>query len=474
MKVSVEVKPPAKPGFVNAHFVTKEDRAATLPGVSEKEFSAAPHSLLYLRDSGTLYVGVGSASEVQPHRVRTAAGAVVMHLRKIGQRKLALVCTAWPQYAGAAVEGALIADYRFEQFQPEPTPLLECLQVQVAAEDLAATRRAVQRSSCLAEATNASRDVGNLPGNHLYPEELAAHAARLGRQYGFKLTVWDELRLQREGFGGILAVGQGSVRPPRMLVLEHRGGKRGERPLALVGKAITFDTGGISIKPAASMEEMIFDKSGGIAVLGAMCAIAALKVPKNIVAVIASAENMPSGAAYRPGDIVKAYDGTHIEVLNTDAEGRVVLGDAIAYARQNLKAKAIVDLATLTGACGVALGECAAGLWTNDDTFGAAVRAASERAGERLWLMPSYAEYDQQIKSDVGQLKNTGGRLGGACTAAAFLKAFARDVSWAHLDIAYMANRDKDQAHMARGATGFGVRTLLELAEAWTERQASR
>jgi leucyl aminopeptidase len=247
--------------------------------------------------------------------------------------------------------------------------------------------------------------------------------------------------------------------------LEHRGGRKGERPLVFVGKAITFDTGGISIKQAANMEEMIFDKSGGMAVLGAMSAVARLGLKRNVAGVIASAENMPSGTAYRPGDIVTAYDGTHIEVLNTDAEGRVVLGDALAYARKDLRAAAMIDLATLTGACGIALGEYAAGLWTNDDEFGAAVRGASERVGERLWPMPLFSEYDDQIKSDVAAIKNTGGRLGGACTGAAFLKAFAGDTPWAHLDIAFMSHRDRDQPHLARGATGFGVRTLVELAE---------
>jgi leucyl aminopeptidase len=258
-------------------------------------------------------------------------------------------------------------------------------------------------------------------------------------------------------------------RPPRLIVIEHRGGSARQAPIALVGKAVTFDSGGISIKPAAQMEDMIFDKCGGIAVLGAMAGIAKLGLKRNVVGVIASAENMPGAAAYRPGDIVTSYDGKHIEIINTDAEGRVVLADAIAYARKDKRAVAIIDLATLTGACGVALGDYAAGLWTTSDALKDALLASSEKTGERLWPMPLFQEYSDQIKSDVAFIKNTGGRPGGACTAAAFLKAFAEDTPWAHLDIAYTASREKDRADMARGATGYGVRMLVDLVENWSE-----
>jgi leucyl aminopeptidase len=317
------------------------------------------------------------------------------------------------------------------------------------------------------EATNLVREIGNLPGNLLYPATLAEHATKIARRTGLKLRVFDEKLLAKGKFGGLLAVGQGSVRPPRMIVLEHRGGPKSQAPVALVGKAITFDTGGISIKPAANMEEMIFDKCGGIAVLGAMAALAALGVKRNVVGVIASAENMPGGNAYRPGDIITTYDGKHIEIVNTDAEGRVVLADAIAYARRDLGATAIVDLATLTGACGIALGEYAAGFWSSDEELGHRVLSAAEKAGERLWPMPLFEDYETQIKSDVALIKNSGGRLGGACTGAAFLKTFAEDTPWAHLDIAYTGHREKDRADLARGATGFGIRTLVELIESW-------
>ena len=283
-----------------------------------------------------------------------------------------------------------------------------------------------------------------------------------------KITVLDEKKLRARGFGGLLAVGGGSVRGPRLIVIEHRGGPKTQPPIALVGKAVTFDSGGISIKPAADMEEMIYDMCGGAAVLGAMAAIADLKLKRNVVGIIPSAENMPSATAYRPGDIVTTYDGKPVEIVNTDAEGRVVLADAIAFARKDCRAAAIIDLATLTGACGIALGDNAAGLWSSDAALHRRMVAASERAGERVWPMPLFEEYDRQIESGVALIKNSGGRLGGACTAAAFLKVFAEKTPWAHLDIAYMAHRTKDAPDLARGATGYGVRTLVELIEGWT------
>ena len=448
-------------------FVPRDQRAKLRPPVSEEEFSGKANALLYSRNDGVLCVGLGERAKIDAHTLRSAAGAAAMFLKKIGRTRALVVLEDWPQFAGAVVEGMVLADYRFERFKAKKSAAIENLRVQVLAEDLASAKKAGRRGETIAEATNLARDVANQPANVLYPETLAARAVKLGRDFGLKVTVFDEKKLRAGKFGGLLAVGKGSVRPPRLIVIEHRGGSKSQAPVAFVGKAVTFDTGGISIKPAANMEEMIFDKCGGMAVLGAMAAIAELKVKRNVVGIIASAENMPSGGAYRPGDIVTTYDGKHIEIVNTDAEGRVILADAIAYARRDAKAAAIIDLATLTGACGVALGDYAAGFWSNDEAFGRCVRVAAEKAGERIWPMPLFAEYEEQIRSEVALIKNSGGRLGGANTAAAFLKIFAEDTPWAHLDIAFTAYRDKDRADMARGATGFGVRTLVELAESF-------
>lgn len=466
MKISVGPEVAAKRA-ITVRFVPKDAREKITPAVTEAEFSGKANAFFYARTERVLYVGLGVRAKIDAAAFRSAAGAATIFLKKIGEHDLLLQLDEWPQFAGAAVEGALLADYRFERFKSKKTDGLASLSVHVLAADTATTKRAVSRSQTIAESTNAVRDIGNLPGNLLYPETLAAQAQKLARKYGFKVKILTEKELKAGKFGGLIAVGQGSVRPPRLIVIEHRGGGKSGAPVALVGKAITFDTGGISIKPAANMEEMIFDKCGGIAVLGAMAAIAALGVKRNVVGVIASAENMPGGNAYRPGDIVTTYDGKHIEIVNTDAEGRVVLADAIAYARLDLKAAAIVDLATLTGACGVALGEYAAGFWSSDDQLRERVLTAASTAGELIWPMPLFEDYEKQIRSDVALIKNSGGRLGGACTAAAFLRTFAEETPWAHLDIAYTAHREKDRSDMARGATGFGIRTLVELVEGW-------
>ncbi len=457
---------PAKDAAV-IRFVPRDQRAKLKPAVSEEEFSGKANALLYSRDTGTLCVGLGERAKIDAHTLRSAAGAAAMFLKKIGRTRAVVQLADWPKFAGPVVEGMVLADYRFERFKTKKSTVLESVKIQVLAEDLAAAKAAGKHGETVGEAVNFARDVANQPANLLYPETLADRAEKLGRDFDLEVTVFDEKKLRAGKFGGLIAVGQGSVRGPRLIVIEHRGGPKSEKPIALVGKAITFDTGGISIKPAANMEDMIFDKCGGMAVLGAMAALAELKVKRNVVGIIASAENMPGGGAYRPGDIITTYDGKHIEIINTDAEGRVVLADAIAYARLDCKASAIIDLATLTGACGVALGEYAAGFFTNDDAFGKRVLAAAEKAGERIWPMPLFTDYEEQIKSDVALIKNSGGRLGGACTAAAFLKTFAEDTPWAHLDIALMAYREKDRADMARGATGFGVRTLVQLVEGY-------
>ena len=446
-------------------FVPRDQRAKLQPPVSEEEFSGKANALLYSRDTGTLCVGLGERAKIDAHTLRSAAGAAAMFLKKIGRSRAVVQLADWPQFAGPVAEGMVLADYRFESFKTKKSTVLESVKIQVLAEDLAAAKAAGKHGETVGEAANFARDVANQPANLLYPETLADRAEKLGRDFGLEVTVFDEKKLRAGKFGGLIAVGQGSVRGPRLIVIEHRGGPKSAKPIALVGKAITFDTGGISIKPAANMEDMIFDKCGGMAVLGAMAALAELKVKRNVTGIIASAENMPSGGAYRPGDIITTYDGKHVEIINTDAEGRVILADAIAYARLDCKAAAIIDLATLTGACGVALGDYAAGFFTNNDAFGKRVLAAAEKAGERIWPLPLYTDYEEQIKSDVALIKNSGGRLGGACTAAAFLKTFAEDTPWAHLDIAFTAYREKDRADMARGATGFGVRTLVQLVE---------
>ena len=467
MKITFDSNSATAKGETLVRFFTKAEREEIPLPLTESEWSAGKNSVLHLHRENLVCIGLGDAEKVNAQTIRSAAGTAVNSLKGIGRVRAALELSNWPQFADAAIEGAVLADYRFEKFKEKKTEPLKTLRCIVTKNDVAEARRRGARGEILADAPNIAREIGNQPGNIIFPESLGDEAIRIAGREGLDIEVYDEKILRSKKFGGILAVGAGSSNPPRLIVIEHRGGRASENPIALVGKAITFDTGGISIKPASNMEEMIFDKAGGMAVLGAMAGIARLKLKRNVVGVIAAAENMPSANAYRPGDIVTTFDGKHIEIVNTDAEGRVVLADAIAFARKNLTASAIIDLATLTGACGIALGDYAAGLWSSSDAILEAVLSASEKTGERLWPMPLFSEYEDQIKSDVALIKNSGGRLGGACTAAAFLKTFAEDTPWAHLDIAHVANITKSRDDLARGATGYGVRTLIELVENW-------
>lgn len=463
MKLRIVSESPAG-SWTTLRLICKEERAKLVPPPTDGEFSGEVGALLCERAAATLYAGLGESAKLDDAVIRQSAGTAALALRKRGQRKVLLVLKEHPKHVASAVEGFVLGAYRFETFRPKKTePLIE-LVVLVAKEDLVAAKKAAARSLILAEASNAARDLANSPGNLLYPKTLAAAAKALAAQCGLKCRVLDEKELTLRKFGGLLAVGGGSSRGPRLIELIHAGGPKGQAPLVLVGKAITFDTGGISIKPAGNMEEMIFDMCGGAAVLGAMQAIARLGVRRNVVGILAAAENMPSGTAYRPGDIVTMHNKVNVEIVNTDAEGRMVLGDALSWARSEHKAARLINLATLTGACGIALGDSAAGLWSNDDAFQADVVRAAVESGERVWPMPIFPEHIERIRSDVAQIKNSGGRLGGACTAAAFLNVFAGETPWVHLDIAYTAHCSSDRHGLASGATGFGVRTLVRLA----------
>jgi leucyl aminopeptidase len=455
----------AAPDAVQIRLLTTEQRSQLPPEITEAEFSMKPGSRVYLHSNFTLYAGLGERTKVNADTVRLAAGAAAMALKKTGRNRFTVQLSDWAQFAGAAVEGIVLADYRYEDFKTKKTHPISAVTIVVPSASLAAARKTGERAATFARHTNLARGIANRPGNIIYPETLAEEAQWHAKKFGVKCSVFDEKKLIAGKFGGILSVGKGSERPPRLIVLEHAGGAKNEAPLVLIGKAVTFDSGGISIKQAADMEKMIWDKCGGAAVICAMFALKELGVKKNVVGLIPSAENMPSANAYRPGDIVTCYDGKTVEIVNTDAEGRMLLADAIGFARRHFKARAIVDIATLTGACGVALGDSIAGLWSNDDALGQGVSAASKEAGEQTWPMPHIPKFDEQIRSEMGLLKNSGGRLGGACTAAAFLRTFAGNTPWAHLDIAYTAYRDKETPALARGASGFGVGTLVRLAE---------
>ena len=470
--------------FEGEHPNVPASLAPLLRLLNKQEFNGEDQQTLLLHTVGSpdiaaarlLLVGLGKRQDLTRDRTRRAFGTALKRLRDAGIDRAAVqVDSPGPDALPALVEAAGLVNYRFTKFQePDHQPALAELTICLpGGSDLAAAQRLVDRTQTIIESANYARDIANQPGNVVYPAVIAAHARKLAKETGLKCTVLDQAALEAGGFGGLLAVGGGSARAPQLIALTYTGSKDPKaKPIALVGKALTFDSGGISIKPPDKMDEMKFDKCGGCAVLGAMRAIARLKLPLNVLGVIAAAENMPSATSFRPGDIVTSYQGADqraitIEVLNTDAEGRVVLGDALVYAREH-QPQAIIDLATLTGACVVALGGFAAGLMGNNAALQEQLRSAGETTGERLWPLPLWQEYKDKIKSDVADIKNTGGREGGALTAAAFLEKYVGKIPWAHLDIAGTAWTTEERAYLAKGATGFGVRLLLETLSHWT------
>ncbi|HUB67625.1 MAG TPA: leucyl aminopeptidase [Candidatus Methylacidiphilales bacterium] len=447
-------------------------KGSVLPaGVPPEEFDGAPNSTLLLRDRNqrTLLVGLGEKEKITPDTLRRAAGTAVKHLLNLGAKEIALDLISFPDRTAPAVEGALLASYKFEGFGKDPSRkprgILAKLQVLVKEHELANARTHARDAEAVILAVNAIRDIGNLPGNMLTPAILAEKATELAQNRALTVKIWNDRQLKRDGFGGILAVGQGSANPPRLIVIEYNGGKK-EAPIAFVGKAITFDTGGISIKPSAQMDEMKWDKMGGLAVLGTMLAAADLKLPVNLVGLIPSAENMPGPDAYRPGDIITTRDGKTIEVLNTDAEGRIILADAISHARLTYKPSAIIEYSTLTGAVIQALGFRRAGLFTTEEKLREAFIAAGKATGELVWPLPVDEEYKEGIQSEVATVKNIGGREGSACISASFVKTWAEQTPFVHLDIAGTAWTTKPPSHLEGGATGFGVRLNIHALRA--------
>jgi leucyl aminopeptidase len=374
----------------------------------------------------------------------------------------------------AIAEGLILAALNTDRYKSEDrAPAAPDQMLVVAAPGLSSSQeleRAVERGRVLGESSNIARDLCNEPSNVLTPSAFATRAQQIASEVGLAVEILDEDEIARLRMGLLLGVARGSAEPPRVIVLRHEPAGAPAAPvLGLVGKGITFDTGGISIKPAEGMDRMKDDMAGGAAVICAMRAIAALKAPIRVVGVVPAAENMPGGRAIKPGDVLTGASGKTVEVLNTDAEGRLILGDGLWYA-QRLGATHLVDVATLTGACVVALGKAASGLFGRPDSWVEIVRSIAANTGDRAWPMPVYEEYSEQMRSEIADMVNTGGRAAGACTAAAFLKEFTGDLPWAHLDIAGTAWADDAKPWQTKGATGIAVRTLAELAlnsDAW-------
>jgi leucyl aminopeptidase len=364
------------------------------------------------------------------------------------------------------VEGAYVGLYRGEECKSErglPDEFDELCLLGAADEDAEGVPSAALSGQVAGRATNYARRLVNLPANEITPSRLAQEALDIGAAAGLEVEVLDPEQIVALGMRGFAAVAQGSEEPARLIVLRHRGNESGPR-VAFIGKGITFDSGGISIKPSEKMEAMKGDMAGAAAVLAAMRAVGELKLDLDVMGVIPATENLPSGRAFKPGDVIKMMSGKTVEIISTDAEGRMILADALAYARQ-LGATHLIDLATLTGACIIALGHVATGVMGNDGELVQAVVEAGERSGEKMWRLPLFPEYRKQIESKIADLKNVGGRPAGTITAGWFLREFVGETSWAHLDIAGTAWSEKDEPYQIEGATGAGTRTLVALAE---------
>ncbi|GHO45337.1 leucyl aminopeptidase [Ktedonospora formicarum] len=426
------------------------------------------HTLGKLAPRRVLVVGLGSANKVMPQSLRKLGASIVRHMRSTGAQSATLThddTLDITEAAQALTEGLLLGAYTFRKYQrsTNENTQLEAVQFLASERNKVAVEQGIQKGKALADATNFARDLVNEPPNVLTPTELANRASAMAREFGLECEVFDKAKIEELKMGGLLGVTQGSAQPPRFVILRYRGAPESTEPgLALVGKGITFDTGGISLKPAASMETMKSDMGGAAAVIGAMQAIAALKPKVNVTGFVPTCENMPSGTAYRPGDILRILNGKTIEIVNTDAEGRLILADALSYASQEGYSP-IIDLATLTGGIVVALGNVMSGLFSNDDGLQQQIIEAGHAAGEKFWPMPLDEEYGDLVKSDVADVKQTGGRGASSVTAAKILEHFVSDAKWAHLDIAGTAFTESPK-NMEKGGTGFGVRTLAELA----------
>jgi leucyl aminopeptidase len=418
-----------------------------------------------------LAIGLGERARFEDAFLARYAGIAV---RSLGRRNVADIAIALPPEAagheadaGSSIaQGAVASSFEISTYQREPEKAIAVSSIALLSDgfDADALERGVRRGTIVGDAVNLARRLAVTPANDMTPTILAHEAETAGREAGIDVTVHDEDWAREKGMGSFLSVARGSAEPPKFIVLRYDGDPSSKELLALVGKGITFDTGGISIKPADRMEEMKYDMSGGAAVIAAMCAIGKLRPKVNVVGIVPATENMPGGKATKPGDIVKAMNGKTIEVINTDAEGRLILADALCYANE-LGATRIAETATLTGAVVIALGHAAAAVVSNDDAWADRFIAASKSSGERFWRMPYYDEYAKQMKSDIADLKNTGGRPAGTLTAAAFLKSFVGETPWVHVDIAGTAYLDGESGWQAKGPTGIPVRTFVALAE---------
>lgn len=430
------------------------------------------HTRKALPAKRVLLLGLGKKKDVTLDRIRQAMGTACKKVRQAGAHTCSApvmgtdaVKAPVSDIAQAMVEGAILGGYRFTHYQSDngdPSHEIRAMTLLASrATQVSGMKTGARRGEASANATAFARDLCNHPANVMTPSRVAQEAQTIAKEFSINLTVLERKEQEKLGMGGMLGVARGSQEPPKFIVLEYSGGKKKDRPVVLVGKTITFDSGGISLKPSENMEQMKADMTGGAEVLGAIRAAAQLRLRLNVVGILPATENMPGGRATKPGDILRMFNGKTVEVQNTDAEGRLVLADGLAYAAR-FNPQCIVDIATLTGACIVALGQFAIGMLGNDDALKADMKKAGEQAGERVWEMPLWEEYFEQLKSDVADMRNIGGRGGGMITAGMFLSKFVDDCPWVHLDIASTDWSSSERPYIGKGPTAIGTRLLVQ------------
>jgi len=424
-----------------------------------------------------MLVGVGEANDYKAAQVSQMAGTAVRSLRSKNVKSIAVVprsSSSAAEVASTAVEGAYIALFDPDKYRTveKEEKKIDRLVIAVEGGDEDSLQQGIRAGAIVGESVNFTRDLANEPGAYMTPTDMAERAREIANEFGLSLDVLDEARMEQLGMGSLLSVSRGSEEPAKLIILKYtptNPPKDSNELLAFVGKGVTFDSGGISLKPGENMELMKYDMTGGATVMGAMRAIAQLKPPIPGLGVAPYTENLPSGKATKPGDVVKAMTGKTIEIINTDAEGRLILADAIAYAKK-LGATKVIDMATLTGAVSIALGDVNAAVLGTDQELIDEIIMAGREVGEKFWQLPLDKEYSKQIKSDIADIKNVGGRKAGTITAAAFLKEFADGLSWAHLDIAGTAWGDDAKPYRSKGPTGIAVRTLLRIVDRFSRK----
>ena len=443
------------------------------------EFSGKNQQAVLIHTRGALpakrilLLGLGKKKDVTLDRVRQAMGTAFKKVRQTGAETFSALVFATDtvkapasDIAQAMVEGTMLGGYRFTHYrsdedEPSEKEIRTMTLMANRPNQVSGMKTGVRRGEASANATSFARDLCNHPANVMTPSRVAQEAQSIAEDSRITLTVLERKDQEKLGMGGMLGVARGSQEPPKFIVLEYAGGRKKDRPVVLVGKTITFDSGGISLKPSENMEQMKADMTGGAEVLGAIRAAAQLRLRINVVGILPATENMPGGRATKPGDILRMLNGKTVEVQNTDAEGRLVLADGLAYAAR-FNPQCVVDIATLTGACIVALGQFAIGMLGNDDALKADLKKAGEQAGERVWEMPLWEEYFEQLKSDVADMRNIGGRGGGMITAGMFLSKFVDDCPWVHLDIASTDWSASERPYISKGPTAIGTRLLVQ------------